>query len=439
MIRTFTFTAMDRVDVTLSDFTKISIDSTTDTATLKIQADGTFPTAANLYVISAFASPGALRKLVGFQSTIRHFKDITQTQVTGEGFRLSDGTNQYWWNGSAWAISTASWNTEAQVAANIAAFTPAVTAKKLAVVANLTTTDKTLTPQLIQVKVAYEVKQQSWVDDIFFRSLVRDLSAQVKPIAEVQAIHVGGTTVDINAAIAACGVSFTLIDVDSIFNFGTDPNMETNLLQSYNAGTGIATLSGSLPPATSLRLNIIYTPNVIVLTTSPDYNQIDVLPSIVIEQIRTTGGQQSQQTDEVINKAAKSAKQIKRPWVANLEFDIRAIATGSVDLLRLVEALVDFADDNPTIRSQALDETYRLQLTDEFDSNVSSQGSGVCEATASFKLHDVTLLKHVVVDVYPINDVKMSFQTQNQTIPVVGSTATATSSGAPPLGNTPQQ
>lgn len=437
MIRTFTFGAVDRASVVLSDATKIRIDGASDTAQLAQQSDGTYPTAANINITSAIAKPASLRKLVAFQASARNFKNAAQALVTGEQYRLTDGTNQFFWNGSAWVVDTTHWNSEADIANNIALFSQAVTAKKFGVVVNLWSTDQTTTPQLIRIKIAFEVKQQSWMDDIFLRSLVRNLKAQVRPIAEIQWKHVGGNTVDVTTAVDACGVPFKFASLDSVFNFGADPGLETDLLQSITGG--VATLSQTLAAGTILRLNVVYIPNVVVLTTSPDFVELDKLPTIIVEQIRTMGAQQALSSDEVINKSAGTAKQIKRPWSADLEFDIRAVTPNSTDLLRLVEALIDFADDNPTLVSQALDEEYRLQLIDEFDSSISSQGSGVCESTAGFRLHNVTLLRHSAVDTFAVQRVKVSAKTQNQPSPVLALTVTEASSAVPPVGSFPEE
>lgn len=434
-IRTFTFGSLDRSTVMFSDPTKIRIDES-DTGQLSLQAGNLYPTDASLNIATSIANPANLRALVGFQASIRNFKNATQALVTGAGFRLSDGTSQYYYNGSSWVVDSSHWNTETDVANNISTFAQAITTKKFGVIVNLFTTDGTATPELIAVKVAFEVKQQSWMDDLFIRSLVRNLKAQLQPIAEIQWKHAGGNTVDIGAAIKSTGVPFNFVGVDSVFNYSADPDLDNNILLS--AVGSIATLSGSLAAGTSLRLNVTYTPNVVVLTTSPDFIELDKLPAIVIEQIRTTGAHRALFSDEVINKAAGTAKQLKTPWIADLDFDIRAITPNSTDLLRLVEALIEFADDNTTITSQALDEQYRLQLIDEFDSNTSAQGSGVCESTASFRLHNVTLLRHSAVDTVVVKRLNISLQSQNQNSSPETTTATEGSAAAPPVGSFPE-
>lgn len=405
MIRNFNFGAQD-VGIVLSDATQIHMDSFLDVVTLKTKIDGTYPLTTGLYVVSVPAAPSAIKSFLGFQANIKHFK-INNVQVTGEGFRLSDGTNQYWWNGSAWVVNVVNWNTETDIANNIATFAQGLAAHKFAVVVNLFTTNVTTAPQLISLKIGFEVKQQSWVDDIFIRSLVRDLVNNVRPISDVMgpSLPAAAATLDVGAAVDQSGVSFNLGDVDSIYNQDTDPTLQNNLLASYNNTTRIATLTGQQPQGANLRILITYIPEVIVLTTDPDFTELDRLPAIVVEQIRTIGAVQVQQQDSVVNKSTGTAKQLSKPYTASLEFDIRAIADSSVDLLRLVEALVEFADDFPTIRSDALDEEYRLQIIDEFDANVSAQSSGVCEATVSFRLHDVTLLKHKAFNTFAIKRV----------------------------------
>ena len=41
--------------------------------------------------------------------------------ITGAGYRLTDGTDEYWHNGASWEVNTTDWNTEEEVAAEIRA------------------------------------------------------------------------------------------------------------------------------------------------------------------------------------------------------------------------------------------------------------------------------------------------------------------------------
>lgn len=368
-IKLFTWQESDRSQVTLGSNTRINPD--TNRAQLGSYDSSVYPTDSNLYVKSWISNPGEVREWQGFEATIIH-KNVDGVQVTGEGFRLSDGTNEYWWNGSSWEINTADWNTEVEVAENISSFS--ATARKIQVVVNLSTTDETQTPELVEVKVLFGALVDSEIEDLVIRSLVPALRSGVRPITRVVLIAAETDQVDLKQF--KLDGDYRVVDVDAVFNETVDPNHNTDLYQSHtlrsdptdswvDGQVDVITLSSSVSIGNTLWLRLRYEP-VVAIETSRDYYEIDHVPCLCIERIsyeaREFGGDH-----HVGNKSDYTAKVLKSPLQGTLEMSLVGMSGKLVDNERLNGEVNRFFGSSRVIRSTGLDESYRLRLISEHE------------------------------------------------------------------------
>lgn len=386
LIKDFEFIEENRSQLVFSDPRLIRLDPKRNVVELKRDEFGKFPTAADINVISPLFQPKGVREWSVFQAFIAHVFDGL-VPITADGFRLHDGTDQFFWNGSSWVVNTTSWNTEAEVANNIDAFP--VTARKLRVVVNLATTDPDVTPSLSMAKVAWKAKIR-YLEDIIYRTLapaLRGLRFATDFAFDIP--FPGGLQLDLGAVVEEVGIPFNLVDVDSIFNHGTDPDHLTNLLSSFDSSSLKATLTTSIPVGNLVFAQLLVEPEVSIESTSPDFIEVEKTPALVVTDIDAVDSSPLNQDDHVTNKDTGDAIRVKPPYRFDIRFTMIAIAPGAVDLIRFKEAVAGFMENNPTLRSDALDREYRLWLVDEFSTLTRPNNQGLHSAQGTFMIKDV--------------------------------------------------
>jgi hypothetical protein len=392
-IKRFTWEEEDRTRITLGPDTRLN--PATNRAQLGSWDSTTYPTDADLYVKSWVANPDAVREWAGFQAEILH-KEIDNVQVTSEGFRLSDGTDEYWWNGSSWEVNTTDWNTENEVAVNISDFP--TTSRKLQIVVNLATSNELVTPELVEIKVLYKAKLDSELEDILLRSIVRDLRTEVRPITRFPIVQLQtGATIDLNNH--SMDGDYNIVDVDSVFDHDSDPNHDTDLLSSYNPSTKVITLTGSVAADTNLWLRLVYQP-IVAIRTNRDWYEVEHVPELIIEDFRYVAMAELPREDYVGNKVTGAAKIIPNPLQGTLECVLVGITANLVDHMRLSTAVMRYFNDNPFITSTGLDERYRLWLVREHDQGGSPNEEDLHTWRATFRVAEFRVWAKAAQDGY---------------------------------------
>lgn len=385
----FDYIEDERANLTLVG--QVRLDPVTNVVMLKA-TNGLYPAdGGDNYVISALFTPNAVRSWAGFQSFVVNQFATPTIQSTGDLYRLSDGTSHWWWNGAAWAITTTQWNVEADIANNISVFSTA--SKQLAVVVKLTTTDPLLTPTIQMVRIAWIGKLDTF-EDMIYRTLV-PLFKLTRIIVDF-AIKVpmpGGLTLDVLTPVKAAKNQFNVVDVDSIFNFATDPDTSSNLLSSYNATTGLATLTTAIPVGTIALVKLVIQPQVAVKNTSYDYDEVELAPSIQITGIEAVNSQPQAIQTGIVNKATGVSITIQPPYRFNLRFTMIALAPGGVDLTRTLSALVELVENNPLVTSKATGEQNRFWMIDEFTDTTQPTSNNLHELQATFEVLDILTFK----------------------------------------------
>ena len=369
LIKQFTWSDDDRDVVTFGASTRINPD--THKAQLTADADGLFPLTANLFVKSRLTNPQQLRRWIGFEARVIHKLDDLGAPITSARFRLDNGTTEFYHNGASWvAAGVGDWNTEQQVADNIAAFDAIANLRQLRVVVNLATTDQKYTPQLDWVKVLYETAVE-FQEDLIYRSLIPALKQFIRPISQVVVpMPVTGTTLNVSAFKLETG--YNLVDIDAVFNFdlfdeGSRENFAPNLLLSFVAFTGVITLTGSIAANTKLWIRFTFEPEVAV-TTSQDFIEAERLPAVILTGINLVSTMEAPSGDDsVANKGAGTAVVVPSPQQGDLEVTIVGITDKGVDQQRLQEQINAFFFNHPLLISVGIDERYRLHLISEYE------------------------------------------------------------------------
>lgn len=362
LIKRFTWAETDRDYVTLGPSTRIN--PNTNKAQLSA-TDGLYPTDSDLYIKSWVTNPKSVKRWTGFEATVSHVYDVDAgTIVTSTGYRLSDGTNEYYWDTAQWSVASASdWNTEAEVSNNISEFP--VSSKQLQVVVNLVTTNPLYTPEVVEIKVLFE-SDIHFYEDIIYRSLIPALRQGIRPIARHKFIRsgVGGTTISLDEA--PLETPYNIVGIDSVFNASTDPDFFSDLFVSYDEGTGIITLSEAIADGEIAFINFIYEPEVSV-STSEEYIEAEKVPAIVLTAINSYDSSESAYGGGyVANKSTGTAVVVPPPLRENIDITIVGMANKTIDFSRLSDEIKSFFANNTYIVSTGLDERYRIWLVDEF-------------------------------------------------------------------------
>ena len=323
-----------------------------------------YNTSTTLTASTWVATPMSVKEWRGFEAVITHPRDPDggAAAVTSAFYKLSDGIDEYYWDGGAWSVAGATdWNTEEDVADNISSF-PA-TAKSIQVVVNLRTADQRVTPVLSSIKVLYGAVIDHQ-EDYLIRSLIPSLKANVRPAGRTLIEYSGGTSVVIQDYLPE--TPYNIVGVESVYNETSDSAHLFDLFDSYSSSTGTITLSSD-PGACNLYIRFLYEPE-IALNTSRDYVEVGKVPAVTIERVRVIDTAIRGVNDSVVNKSTGEMVMVYGPRQGDIEFDLVAETDKIVDQQRLAEAIRVYMSSNPMLVSIGMDERFRLHVFDEYDS-----------------------------------------------------------------------
>jgi hypothetical protein len=292
-------------------------------------------------------------------------------------------------------------------------------------VAKLRTSDSTVTPELLEFKVAYSARVVSFIEDIVMRSLVPDVETKIRPVASfVYKVTIAGNTVDVGAMVDQDDSNFSVVGLDGVFNRDTDPECTTDLVASYDANARQATLTSPVAQGAILQVEVIYAPKIGVQSFDPDFIEVAKVPGMFFANVQEQEASPSGADDAVVNKSDGSAIVVPAPYRSNLAITVIIMTGSGKDLMRLAEELKGYAENNPVLKSAAIDEGYRFFLRDEF-SDISAPGqAGVRVAQATFTLMNVSVWKR------PARN-----ETSVRSIEFGGDVSTSSGSGQPPVGD----
>lgn len=410
LIKTFTFDDESYDESVIGPNTRINL--CLRRATLLEDSNGRYSTAPDLFVSTRITNPQSVRGWIGFEAKVVHKRDSTGAQITSVGFRLYDGTNERYWDGAAWSIATpGDWNTEQEVADNIATFP--WQPRQIRVVVNMATTDARQTPEVEWVKVLYSSDVESFQEDIL-RSFIVSMKASIRPIGRlIHPMPATGSTVAISTLQIESG--YQIVDVDSVFNETTDPTHLVDLFQSFAAGT--ITLTGSVPGGQSLFIRFVYAPRVII-HRHQDFIEAPKLPAIGLSVAGLVNASERTASDWVANKGAGTAVKLPAPLQGDLEIGVRVITENDVDNHRLSDQLKEFFAKTPHLKSTAIDEAYRLWLVDEFTEGSEPGQSGVYESEAMFRVASVCFWNKPAENDFVVSTLNMRFPGEQNPVTV---------------------
>lgn len=394
LIKRFAFEEKNRDRIDLTD-TKIRLNPRTNRLEL---AEPYTTDAAGATAETWVTNPSTVKQWLTVEIEIEHGYGDGGVQVTGDRYRLTDGADQYWWNGAAWEVNTSDWNTEAELANNLPTFP--IAAQSLGVIVNLTTTDATKTPRLKGIKVLW-ASDIEFSEDLIYRSLVRALRDNVRPITDY-VVQPGASTTTIDLANDfPLETPYNVVGVDAVYDHTDDPDHLVDLFDSYDTLTKVVTLSSALPVDHLAFIRLIYEPEVAV-TTSQDFYEVDKVPSLILDDVNLVDASTVGTDDHVLNKDTGDAVKVPAPLQGDLEVTLHGITDKGVDHKRLADQIQAFFANFPTLRSTGLDEVYSLWLIEEYDARNSPGGADLHTGRARFRVRDVLLYVRDSVDMFGV-------------------------------------
>lgn len=373
-----------------SDPTKIRMSPVQGHVVLKRSTTTKFyPTDTDIWARTWVTQPLAARKLKMLQVFPNH-----QVMGTTVKVRLFDGTNDLYWDedASEWLVAgSGDWNTEAEINAHITTF-PLLPNRRFAVTMNLATTDKEVTPEVTQIRVLMEI-HIDYIEDIVLRSLMPAFENAIDPVANCA--HIPAFTTDVSSIDFSQyrqNVSYTVSDVEAVFDLTADPDRLYNRLDNFDPATQIITLTQDLPAGHRPFILLRYKPE-IVFIQHQDWYEVDKVPAILIQALEVpfTSAYSSASREGIVDKGTGNATVVREPWRATFEFRIHGLTGGLVDELRLMSRVIQFFENNRFLRSTGLDEYYAMSMEREFRDLSSPSRSDLRAFWTRFTVKDVRM------------------------------------------------
>lgn len=402
LIQTFPFSEDQRSNVTLGPDVRLNPDM--HWLQLEEQADDTYKTDSGLFAKTRVTTLRQLKKWLGFEAVAIHPRDDLGADLTSLGFRLSDSTDEFWWNGSVWVANTTNWNTEAEVAAKIDQFS--VDSQSLQIVINLVTTDKTVTPVLKAIKLMFESELEHQ-EDYVWRSLIPDLRNKVRPITDHPfVVPTTRNTLDLKVDFKI-ETPYNVVGIDSVYDHTNDPKHLNDLFSSFDPNTLVVTLSASIVGGDVAWVRFIYEPEVAV-TTGQEYSEIAKVPALILSEIELVDSKEAGQEQSVSNKTAGSVKVLPGPLIADIQFTVRLLTNKAKDQVRLADEMKRYFIENPLLRSKGLDRDFRLWLIEEYRQTTEPTQKEIHSGRLRFRIVEALFFEKRAVDKFVVERFNLS-------------------------------
>lgn len=407
IIKAFIFEEKNRSKITLGSGVRLNPD--TNRLELELTSGG-YSTSANLYAKTWIFNPTSVKKWTGFDLYDEPNKDYDGSDLTSVGFRLSDETNEYYWNGSTWEINTSDWNTEIEVAGNIDQFP--VTSKKLQVVINLVTTTETLTPKIEGIKVSYD-SDIDFQDNLIYYSLIPKLKEEVRPISDyIVKLSSDSTTIDLDDF--PLDTPYDITGIDSVFNYTNDPNLLTDIYSSYNPSTKVITVSSTILTDEEAFIKFYYRP-LVAVSTDREYLETDDVPALRITNIETIKNKTSPHKMFIRNKSTGEGIVLKNIRLKDIEITLICLTGLSKNQQRLLDEVRRFFENNNLLNCTGLDEEYDMILRSENNLQTTQLDLDIYSSVFRFRIENVVFTQKQEENLYIVTKLVLGGDL-NQTI-----------------------
>lgn len=392
ILKALTYMEQSRSKIILSDSGKIRLNPD-GWIQLKLQSDDRYSLDQDLTVRSWLTRPQSVVKWMLFQEM------SVKPDNTAIRHRISDGVNDYWWDGVAWSVATDAglhWNDEAGIRDNIGEWHNT----NLQVISNLYTTDDKVTPRLLELKFVMLCDHDVY-EDLIFRSLIPTLQENIKPVADVSYVMPSDSN---TIALSALSVGLDVVGVEAIRGDG----YFGNLLLSFDGIT--ITLAEVISKDTQMFVRLIYEMGV-TYTYHQDYVEVEKLPALVLAGFDTGRRLTPQGQENVKDMDAGTAVVFPDGVVEDFSFILMSITELGVDQQRNKSVIQEFFHTNGVIRSVGIDEEFSMIPLPPVDVVNRNNLKDYKQVNFPFEIRHVPILTSPAEDAYLIKDFKVELKT----------------------------
>jgi hypothetical protein len=399
-IKRFVFEESIRSEIAFSDVTKIRLSPERNRILLKADADGLFPVNdTGAYVTTWTTAPAAWLSWIAFESITVEKKNFENDVLTSYYFRLHNGTNEYYWTGAAWIVSTTQWNTEAEINAGLSSWSSST----IGIVVNPRTSDEDTTPEVLEVKLSYYARIDLLRDVVVsFMNLLRDgFRSWRQHVLKTTAI---ATSIDLSSDFPP-ELDLSISDVLAVYNHDDDPAHATNLLSSW--APPVVNLTAPIPANKRVWIDLEYAPRV-EMGADVDYFEVSKIPAIWIEDlfISSTRGFHR---DHVLRRDTNIAHKYEKTRVGDVEVLLSIEAPYLSDHLRLAGQAEGFFDTVRTLNAVGLDEDYDVDILESYGGRSGPDTKGRLSLRYRVRIRNV-LLAATAVQRYGIQRMNLDIE-----------------------------
>jgi len=392
LIKRFEYNEGTRSDLVFSDTAEIYLESRLFQGPgVKLRPDsstGEYPTTGEQWVRHRVTEPLALLGWQGFDY------EADLPDGTSLGFRLSDGVDDWYWDGAAWSTPGAGdWSTVQEINDNVSTF-PSMLAtadrKKLQVVTRLVSTDSSLTPRLRTIKLLYRARI-NFSEDVILRSLIPALKSGVTTFKDfAKKLPATTSVLEVGPGQAHSVAPYEVADVVGVWNHTDDPDHLVDLFDSFDEGAQEIALTTSVDQGKKIWISFL-APTDVSIAKHPDYYEVATIPALVVERLRPVGKLHGTpgRRDAVINRDQKTATVVAEVDETSYDVDILAVVDRVADRFRLGDRLRQWVDENPLLHLVGLDDLLPIRLMRDPDWTGQPEGSGRLMGSLTVRLDRV--------------------------------------------------
>jgi hypothetical protein len=383
ILKNFDFDENVRSLLAFSDADKIRLDPTSRRILLKRDAvTALYPVAdATAFVTTWTTNPAARLAWLAFEAIVETKENDIGTVVTSYRYRLTNGSSVRYWTGTAWAVATTQWNTEAEINAGLASWPYAA----LGVVVNPRTSDGTITPEVVSFRFAYSARIDLLKD--VMTSFMSTLAAGLRSWRQHVLITKASTS-SLNLTVDyPLELDLTIAGIRAVYNHDDDPTHATNLFSSWTAP--VITLLSAIPTNKRVWIDLEYTPRV-AFATDVDYYEVSKIPSVWVEDLSISTRKGSGR-EFVLRRDTNVAYRTTGTRVGNVE-PLLSIQTSSPDdHLRLAGQVEEFFAITRQVRSIGLDEVYDIDILETYSGRSGPDSEGRASNRYRVRISNVLL------------------------------------------------
>lgn len=282
------------------------------------------------------------------------------------------------WDGASWIPAAGTWMTFAQASSGIGSLPLGPTS----VLIRMRTSDNRVAPKLSRIKIAVLCYFEH-LEDYVWRSLLHRMKQEIRPVARVDATADGSDEVTPRNP-----EGYVIRSIDEARDVGTaaspsDPG--PNLFASYDANTGVVTLSQAVAAGRIVRLWARHQVATTAVATSLDFYEANSAPAIGISNVvEVERGQLPDRS--AINHHDSIGVIVPGPAMSDVTFDIEVTATKEWDLLQLKSELQRFFGEGSRLTSEATGEEFDMQVTSRWRSQAARGIRGLHRGSMSAQI-----------------------------------------------------